>query len=325
MRPVFTITFLFLSMLWVMTVSATGTPGQSEFARGDFEAAKVQLITAQKENPKDASILILLGRTHMQLNDSDAAAKQFDAAVAVAPENPDTHYWYGRIYGQLAGNASMFKAGGYAKKARKGFERAVSLDPNHVGAHKGMIEYFLNAPRLFGGSVEDALETAERLQTIDPFEGRLALANIYQRDDREDEARIEFEALTKEFPSDPRGFLNLGAIERDGENYDRAHRLFSKAAAMRSDNEEGQDAVKGALYQVGRTAVVSEQNVADGIAAYKKYLSLSVGDDLPAKEWAHFRLGNLYELSDQADLAHKHYAMARKTDDKDLKRRLARK
>lgn len=325
MRPLFTISFLFLSMLWVITVSASGTPGEIEFARGDFEAAKIQLEGAYKKQPDDASILLLLGRTHMSLRNTEAAAKHFAMAIEAAPDSPDAHYWYGRANGQLASNASIFRAGGFAKKARRGFETAMQLDPKHIGAYRGMIEYYTNAPRLFGGSTDAAIESAKKLQTIDTLEGRLALVDIYQDDDRDDEARAQLEAITREHPNDPRGFFSLGYIEQTAENYAKAHALFSRAAAMSGENEDAEDARKSALYQLGRTAVLSKQNVDDGITAYKEYLLLPTSGDLPDKAWAHFRLGTLYELEGESELANDHFDMASKTKDKDLKRRLASK
>ena len=64
-----------------------------------------------------------------------------------------------------------------------------------------------------------------------------------------------------------------------------------------------------ALYQIGRTGVISGEHLAEAEQAFLRYLSLE--GPLPiSREAARWRLGNLYELMDRCRDAEREYQVA---------------
>lgn len=320
MQPIFTISFLFLSMAWIFTVSAADQKAQQSFDQGRYEQAKSQLESVSSPDYED---LLLLGKTHMELSDAKNATNAFEKAVAVDPTDSRGHYWLGRSYGLLTANASVFKIGGYAKKSLAGFEQALVLKPDYLEAHQGLIQYYLNAPKLFGGGKEPALEQAKRLSAIDSVEGQLALADVHIDDDEEEQAQAILLDLVKTQGANPRALLQLGFMSQRNEDYAQAHTFFSQAAETRNTDLKSLEAKFAAKYQVGRTAVLSGENTRAGISAYKDYLAAKQYPGLPEKAWAHYRLGTLYQKDGDSVAAQEHFELARVTTDRDLKRRLA--
>ncbi|MEM7280765.1 MAG: tetratricopeptide repeat protein [Pseudomonadota bacterium] len=318
MKPLFTISFLFLSMLWIVTVSAN-SDAQADFEQGAYTQAKEKLEVNLKRSPEDVDALLLLGKTNYRLNELDDAVDNFQDAIAIDSKIPEAHYWIGVANGRLAGNASIFTAGGYAKKSLKAFETAIELEPTHIEAHRGLMEYYLNAPRIFGGSAEKAMEAANRLKKLDPLEGKLAIASVYDDDDKDELAIEAYKKIIREHPSDPRAYMSLGFRTQAQGEYEEAHSYFSQASQTPT-TQVTQTSRSMALYQIGKTAMLSKTNIQQGIDAYIEYLELPLYGDNPVKAWAHYRLGNLYEMSGNAEKAKEHLTLARDTTDRDLLR-----
>ncbi|MEM1439217.1 MAG: tetratricopeptide repeat protein [Pseudomonadota bacterium] len=269
------------------------SPGTDAFEAGNYEQAET-LLTAELERADDPQKTLLLGRVAFETGRFDTAFDHFKVAVKALPDDAEAQYWYGSAAGTLAGNVSMFRAAGYAKKSRRALQRALELDPRHVGAHEAMAQYLLQAPGFMGGDKDEALALAEKLSGFAPVEGHLLLAAIYRQTNRGDQAQATLAELTKRLPDEPRGWLQLGFAHQGDENYADAHVAFARAAELGA--EAGDVASElGALYQVARTAVFSESRVDDGIAAMERFIATRPADDasLPGVDWAHFRLGQL--------------------------------
>ena len=185
-----------------------------------------------------------------------------------------------------------------------------------------MIEYYLSAPRVFGGSKKKAYEVAKTLQQAQPLEGKLAYARVLEGDNEDDEAMALYQEITKSYPKDPRAYLALGFEEQNNRNFKQAHDFFTKATKTSPKDEETQTAYTMALYQLGKTAMLSKDNIQAGIQSYEEYLSLPIAAGNPEPAWAHYRLGKLYEMANESDKAAKHLELAKQTTDRDLLRML---
>lgn len=319
---------LFLGLLTALVVTAlaggnASANGLAALERGDYATAQQLLEPAIEADPDNPDLRIALGRTLMAQGNAEAAAAQFEQATTTAPDSADAYYWYGAAHGTLAGNASLFKAGPLSRKARKGFETALSLDPEHVEAMKGMITFYLNAPKLFGGDRNKAMELIEQLTEVNPLEGRLTLIAYYDDNDEDDRALALAQRTAEEHPDDPRPHLQLGFMKQGAEDYATAIIHFERGAAAKAVDNDTRLARQGALYQVGRTAVFGEFALDNGIDALSEYIELDIMAGLPAKPWAMYRLGLLHQLKDEADRAESLFRLAlAATDDNDLKRQI---
>jgi tetratricopeptide (TPR) repeat protein len=101
------------------------------------------------------------GRALLDSNKADAAVKAFEKAVALDDKNSEYHRWLGDALGSVAQHASVFRQPFLAKRIKSEFERTVQLDPSSLQGHDGLLQFYLLAPGIMGGSVTRAREQAE--------------------------------------------------------------------------------------------------------------------------------------------------------------------
>src|SRR5262249_44025591 len=134
--------------------------GMKLFETRRYPAARTALEAAVQQDPHDPRALYYLGRTLMAQNEAEKAADWLEKAVLLDPASAEKHLWLGRAWGSVAQNASFLKQASLAPKIRKEFEKAVELDPGSADAHFSLIEYYINAPGIMGGSLEKARDEA---------------------------------------------------------------------------------------------------------------------------------------------------------------------
>src|SRR6266516_1611349 len=109
-----------------------------------------------------------------KFSEMSAAARQ---ALTRNPKDAQADLWLGRSYGLAAEQAHSFLL---ARKVRREFETAVQLDPGNLAARRDLMEFYLEAPWVLGGSQEKARQQAEAIAARDAVEGHLARAAFWQ-------------------------------------------------------------------------------------------------------------------------------------------------
>src|SRR5258708_31017421 len=123
--------------------------------------------------------LIAQGRGATQSGEADKAIDLLKQAVERAPKNAEAHRSLAEAYGDAARTANIFRQASLAGKCKDEFERAVELDPNFIDAREGLLEYYLLAPGILGGSMEKANLQAQEIRKRDSLRGHLAMARIH--------------------------------------------------------------------------------------------------------------------------------------------------
>jgi len=155
--------------------------GVAFFREGRYADAKPLLVKALAVAPEDALAHAYLGMTLFNFDrDPDGAMEHLEQAVALDPGRSSFHQWLGAVYGGKAGSSGLLKAAYYAKKCLAEFERGVELDPRDPSAREALLQYYLNAPGVAGGSVEKAKAQADELVKLDRVRGLLAQGGIAQ-------------------------------------------------------------------------------------------------------------------------------------------------
>jgi tetratricopeptide (TPR) repeat protein len=279
-----------------------------------YEKAQEILQPLAEENAEAA---YYLGRCSLNQDDIDEALKWLEKAVELDDSQSKYYLLLGDIYGRKASNAGIFKAPGYAKKVKKNFLKAVELDPDNLQARFALMQYYLQAPGIVGGSTEKAAEQAEEIKKRDKAWGHQAYALVYQ--DRED-----YEAAEKEF---------LEAIEEDPENLEMQYALgyfyqrrekYNDAFAVFENILKSHPDEINALYQIGRTGALSGLKSDRAVACLQNYLLLEPGERNPSLDWAHYRLGMIFMKSGITDSARVHFqaALELNPDHKEAKKAL---
>ena len=260
-------------------------------------------VSAAGEAPKPSDPI----RTALEKRDPDAAVAAADAALKSSPRDTDVLLWAGRAYGQRALSASVFTKMSWAKRCREAWEKAVGIDPAFLEARNELLRYYLMAPGIAGGGVEKAREQAARIAAVDATQGHVARGRVAEHE--KDLAGAEA-AYRKAAEVDPKGITGpialasfLGGQKRWGE----ARAIFEKRLAADSNDAT-------AVYQLGRIAYFSGEEMEKGIALFDRYLAMTTPPDGPSHADARWRKGLLLEKLGRTPAAAAEYREALKLD-----------
>lgn len=262
-----------------------------------------------ESHPRDAAALHWLGRTLYALGDYEAAIEPLEAAAELSPRNADHFYWLGRAYGRAATVASTLQRMGFAKKLGKAYERAVALDPAHLDARAELVQFYLLAPAMMGGSVDEARKHAAEIARRDASRGAIARASISVNQGKPADAVRELEEAIRKSNGDSRVRMALGGVLQSQEKWDEAFAVYDAILTEEPDHWD-------ALYQVGKTGALSGRHLDRAVAALRRYVAHTPGPDSPRVASAHFRLGMVLEKKGDRAGAKSAYQAALRLDPK---------
>ena len=237
----------------------------------ELERAAQQRFNAQPDDVQAAVALALAALDGGEARRLEAVSKPLQACVERQPAQALCHYALGSVQGVQAMNASMFKALGLAGSVKENLQRAVELDPMLYEARQALVQFYLMAPGVAGGSVSKARELAAAAEKRQPEQARLLRANIAAQDKQWAEmerelqavrpgdnrslqndlrdswaqlgtqlmadkqmakARGVFEQLLREYPAQAIGAYGLGRVATEQGQADEAVKLFERARTL---------------------------------------------------------------------------------------------
>jgi len=296
------LSLLLLILIWTPAIVAQ--QNIFEKAKELFQQEKYEeLISLLKDYPADPSsddsLIILLGKSHLELTNYDSSIEVFNKLVELGKDNPEYHYLLGHANMQTLMNTSnFFKKGRYANGVRTALSRCLDLQPSHVDARILLSNYYLNAPMLAVGSTKKAIEHAETLKSYAPLEGNLQLASIYNQQDEYEKAEQIYLRMIKDGTEYEKIYYLLSVISFNKEDYQ-----MSLKYAERSIREFPEYLT--AYYQYGKTSVFLEENGDQATAHLNHYLEHEKEPGQPGEHWAYLRLGQLYLQKGLVDEARK--------------------
>ena len=234
--------YALLALMLALSAPAFGTSAKTDEGVRLFEArqpaqARPLLETAVREDPSDARAAFYLGRTLLAAGEVDAAVEWIEKAVALESGRVDYHLWLGRAYGSKAMRANVFQQASLAGKVRREFERASALDPENLEARFGLLEFYLRAPGVMGGSVAKAREQAAEIARRDSLQGHRAAGRIAEHEKQSDAALAEYSAALREVPEKPEPYHWLGSFYERKKDYARAIEIYEKLLNVRNADE----------------------------------------------------------------------------------------
>ena len=144
-----------------------------------FADARPLLEEAHRLGPEDPEAAHQLAR--LLLEDKgpvDRAVGLLEAAVARNPNVAAYHLSLGLAYSRQAGEG-MFRAALLAGKIKVEFLRAVELAPTSMQARQALHAFYLRAPGILGGSLDQAGAQAAVMAVLDPFAGSVAWMAVH--------------------------------------------------------------------------------------------------------------------------------------------------
>src|SRR5579862_1107629 len=241
---------------------APGLAGQADptaitlVKSGHWKRARPLIEREYQSNPNRAELAWLLSQVKLAYGDLDQALTLAEKAVAVDGKNSDYHYQLAVVCGRTAEKASLFSKGHWAKRFKEEAETAASLDAKNLDARFGLLEYYLQAPRLMGGGKDKAGAMAEEIARIDSASGDLARARIAR--DQTDQAN-EQAYFAKAAATVPKTYDGLISVA----NFYLRHAINSEGSAGRTDGGASAD-----LATVEKFAQAAEKFAPDRVDAY---------------------------------------------------------
>jgi tetratricopeptide (TPR) repeat protein len=301
-------TFLFLApgtRLAVASPADASAPiqtAQHQFNAGNYASAISTLQAAIAQNPSSAEVYYWLGRSYYEMNDYDNAVTQAEKSVSLDPKNSLYHEWLGQAYG---GKADRDRSFSLAKKVKKEFQTAVSLDPSNVAARRDLEQFCLDAPWIVGGSKDEAEEQVNAIAAIDPVQGHLARA-VYDREalKKPEEAEAELRSVLSAKPAKIEPYLEVADYFETANKPSEMSAAIQAAAAV-SPNDPRLE------YYRGVAAVLSNTNLPGAEQDLKSYLASAPDrSDWPSHAAAREWLGRLYEVQGKRAQAAEQYRAA---------------
>jgi tetratricopeptide (TPR) repeat protein len=109
--------------------------------------------------------------------------------------------------------------------------------------------------------------------------------------------------MTKNYPDSANVYASLAAFYANQKQFDKSFDVLDQRQRTKPNDP-------AILYQVGRTASLSGQNLERGEQALKAYLAGPIPERGPEPAHVHYRLGTIYEKKGAKDLAREEYRVA---------------
>jgi tetratricopeptide (TPR) repeat protein len=277
---------------------------QKAVADQKYDDARVETLAAIKRNPSDDAALHCMGRLYLAEGKSSDAVDWLERAIKANDKNALHHLYLGDALGREAQRASKFRQPLLARRIKSELERALALDPTLIDAREGLMQFYLEAPGIMGGSQEKAKEQADAILELNALRGHFALANYADHNKDFASAERELKAALAVAPDSASAWNSMGAFYQNQKRWPDAFAFYDRMMKERPG-----DAI--AHFQYGRAAAISGENLERGERELRLWLSTApAGAPIATQSGAHMRLGMIYERQGKRQAARGEYQTA---------------
>ncbi|MDP9099656.1 MAG: hypothetical protein M3N48_11795 [Verrucomicrobiota bacterium] len=272
---------------------------------GAIGVATVRLVVAE-----DASALYRQAQELMRREQFAAAIPLFEKCVAAEPGNSKFHQWLGRALGLEAARNGIVSGAMSVRKVRAELEKAIELDPLNLEARQDIAIMYRALPGFLGGSNAKAADQIAFIRRHDPALAAQLDGDFLAADKKYDAALTAYNESAK---LNPRAMIEvrISLVHQQRKEWEKSFAALERALSLDSNHPL-------ALYQVGRTAALSGQQLDRGEKSLRTYIALPAREELenPSLAAAHFRLGNILEKKASPAGAREEYETALRVDPK---------
>jgi tetratricopeptide (TPR) repeat protein len=227
-------------------------------------------------------------------SNSDFAVEQLSKAIELDETNAEYHYQLAEAYLANFEYVSLFQKPFIAPKVKTQLELAVQYDPSSIRYREALIQYYVSAPGILGGSYAKAHAQADEIAHRDSYLGILAHAGIFSEEGEGDRSLSLFQKAMRSQPKSWEAYHRLGTHYLNIRETDDAITMFRKYVEVAPDQSNGYNCL-GQAYQQKRM-------YAEAIAEFQKALERD-----PSLAPLVFRIAQLYEFKGVNNLARDHY------------------
>jgi tetratricopeptide (TPR) repeat protein len=280
-----------LMLLFALSLDPSPPGGSLEDAirfynKGQFKQATQLLVQLRSLSPNDPDVRLWLGKSYLKIRDWDNAVLEMEKTTELKPD-AQNHLWLGRACGARAQHSSPFTALSRARRVVKEFETAKKLAPEDLDVRFDLLDFYLNAPGMVGGSKDKASAEAQAISKLNPRKGYVARSEVLIKDKKWDLAKKELIQATIDYPRDAGAFRDAANYLLGRQDFGGALQYVKKALALDKESKRSRLILAAATVQLGTDPEMSVQILSD-------LASGSLTDDDPSFEEVYYWLGRSY-------------------------------
>jgi tetratricopeptide (TPR) repeat protein len=280
------ILFTFLLIPFFSMAQSSFDKATKLFNSENFSKAKPFFENYLDLNPDDRKTIEYLGDIAGYAKDWDAAMEYYEQLVDADKTNANYHFKYGGALGMKALSINRIRAATYIGDIKEHFEAAANLDPQHIEVRWALVELYIQLPGIIGGSEMKSIKYANELLKLSPVDGYLANGYVAEYSDRPEDAE-RFYKKAIEVGGSPHTYEKLSAHYEKNNKPKKAIETASQSLQIHKRNSLN--------YQIGKIAAQYNLDATLGINCLQAYIeNHSVSDGVP-KDWAYFRLAQIYK------------------------------
>jgi tetratricopeptide (TPR) repeat protein len=239
-----------------------------------------------------------------------AAVPLLEKCVTAEQGNSKFHQWLGRALGLQAAQNGLVSGALSVRRVKAELEKAIELDPLNLEARQDLAIMYRAAPGFLGGSNAKAAEQVAFIRRHDPALASQLDGDFLFADKKYEPALSAYRESARLHPR-PMIEVRISLAHQQRKDWTEAFAALDRALAIDPN-------FPFALYQVGRTAALSGQQLDRGEQCLRTYLAMPLREDLenPSIAAAHFRLGNILEKKGDRTAARNEYQTALQIDPK---------
>lgn len=237
-----------------------------------------------------------LGLAYLKSPEStEKAVEHLEKAVELVGNNPEFHFRLAEAYAKNFSYANILRKPFIATKMKTQLELAVRYDPSSVEFREALIQYYVLAPTVLGGSYARAREEADALRRVDPYFGLLAYANINAEEGDHGKANSFYLRAIQVRPNTWQAYQRYGTYCLGVDEIDRAIQQFKKYTELSPETAASYEHLAGAF--------VRKRMYDLAIAEYLKAVEID-----PSLTQLIFRIAQLYEFKGSTPEARGYYS-----------------
>lgn len=207
-----------------------------------------QLDVAIRLRPSDERSRLQLADVLVESGQHQKAEEVLTATIDAIPASGQAHWRLGQLYRLLNRDGD----------ARREFERAARF-PILAGA--GRVHAAIARMYLAEADLDAAVQSGRRRVAVEPnsIEGHKDLGEVYRKQNREDEALVEFLVATLLDPLDADAYAAIGQVHLGAGRYSEALEVLRRTLALKPEHAEAQYALATTMIRLGMTQEGKEQ------------------------------------------------------------------
>ncbi len=252
--------------------------GQQCFDQYQLACAKINFQKYLEQKPNDLNALRYIGDIAVDEKDWEKAISCYKTILDADPNNGDYHFKYGGAIGLKALNIGKINAYFLIDDIRDSFLEAARLDPNHLEARWGLVEFYVHLPAIIGGGTKKALRYGQELYALSTVDGLMSQGYIALKDGDEQKAKKLYTQSIIEG-------LKLHEYTQDP--------LSGELRVIKSHYAYDRNQLH---YQIGKATFQYKKSLEEGLAHLHYFVENYAVKDHITKDWGYYYMAKIYKV-----------------------------